>query len=148
MHSPQPDLPMPFQALRAHLAPVQDLKMAAAVLEWDQETFMPEGGATARAHQVATLRRLAHEAFTSPDTARLLAEAERAADGLDPHSDEAALVRVVRRDFDKATRLPSRLISELAEASALAKEAWKSAREASRFATFAPHLERLVALNR
>jgi carboxypeptidase Taq len=139
---------MPFQALRAHLAPVQDLRMAANVLEWDQETYMPEGGATARAHQVATLRRLAHEAFTAPETARLLEAAEAAAGDLDPHSDEAALVRVVRRDLDKATRLPARLVSELAEASAHAKEAWKAASAASRFSVFAPHLERLVALSR
>ncbi len=88
---------------------------------------------------------------SSPATrpARLLAAAEAAVAGRDPlEDDDAALVRVVRRDFDKATRLPARLISDLAEASGLAKEAWKAARAASHFATFAPHLQRLVDLSR
>ena len=57
-------MPDPLAALRDRLAEVSDLQRAAAVLEWDQETYMPPGAAEARAHQVATLRRLAHERFT------------------------------------------------------------------------------------
>lgn len=133
------DLPA-LNALRQHLASVADLNAAANVLEWDQETYLPDGAHEARAPQVATLRRLAHERFTDDATARLLAAAETEASG-DP------LVRVARRDVDRATRLPARLMAETAEAVARAKDAWRRARETSTFATFAPHLERLVALN-
>ncbi|MEM6645184.1 MAG: carboxypeptidase M32 [Bacteroidota bacterium] len=132
-------------ALRAHLAPIHDLNMAAAVLEWDQETYMPDGGAEARARQVTTLRRLAHEQFASDDTATLLDAAERA--DLDASSTDAALVRVTRRDFTQAVKLPTRLVAEMAEAVSHAKRAWQEARATDTFATFAPHLQRVVDLN-
>lgn len=114
--------------------------MAAAVLEWDQETYMPDGGEDARAHQVATLRRLAHEHLVSDTTATRLACAEA-------DTPDDPLVVMARRDYDRATLLPPRLVAETAEAVARAKSAWKRARETNAFAVFAPHLERLVALN-
>ena len=65
-------------ALRDHLAPIEDLKAAAAVLAWDQETFMPDGGAEARAQQLSTLQSQAHEQFVADETGELL---DRAAAG-------------------------------------------------------------------
>ena len=127
-------------ALRDALAEVMDLRHAAAVLEWDQETFMPPGAAEARARQVATLRRLAHERFTRDEMATLL-DAAQPADALD-----ADLVRVTRRDLRRATLLPARLVAEQAEASGRAKTAWKQARESDDAGRFAPHLRRLVEL--
>ena len=127
-------------ALRDALAEVMDLRHAAAVLEWDQETHLPPGAAGARARQVATLRRLAHERFTRDGLATLLESAEPA-DALD-----ADLVRVTRRDLRRATLLPARLVAEQAEASGRAKTAWKQAREADDFGPFAPHLRQLVEL--
>ncbi|MDX1546736.1 MAG: carboxypeptidase M32 [Rhodothermales bacterium] len=131
--------------LRSLLEQVEDLKAAAAVLEWDQETYMPPGAADARAYQVATLRRLAHERFVDEAVGSLLDRART--DGLDPLSDEASLVRVARRDYEKAVRLPADLVADLAEAVARAKIAWQQARAGDDFAAFAPHLERLVVLN-
>ena len=58
------------------------------------------------------------------------------------------LVRVTRRDWQRATLLPGRLVSEKAEASSRAMEAWKAARESDAFALFAPHLERILGLAR
>ena len=58
--------------LRRRLAEVSDLNYAGAVLGWDQATYMPPGGAAARARQVATLSRLAHEKLTDPELGRLL----------------------------------------------------------------------------
>ncbi len=128
--------------LRQRLAETADLAHAAAVLEWDQETYMPPGGAEARGRQVATLRRFAHERFTDPQVGEWLAAAT-------PESDlDGALLRVTARDWRRATLLPSRLVSEQAEASARAKEAWKAARETDAFALFAPHLEQVLALAR
>ena len=133
---------MPLPALRSRLAEVADLAHAAAVLEWDQEVFMPPGGAEARAQQVATLRRVAHERFTDDAVGALL-------DAAEPTSEtEAALVRVARRDWERAVRLPARLVSEKAEASGRAKEAWRAAREADDYGPFAPHLDRVFALAR
>ena len=131
-----------LDALRTRLAEVADLHHAAAVLEWDQEVFMPAGGAEARAQQTATLRRIAHERFTDEAVGALL----DAADGEVGSDTDRALVRVTRRDWRRATLLPSRLVAEKAEASGRAKEAWKAARETDEFSRFAPHLQRVLDL--
>lgn len=129
------------------LARVQDLNAAANVLEWDQETYMPDGAAGARAHQVATLRKLAHEFFTADEVGTLLEALAPATQALDPGSTEASLVRVTRRDYEKAFKIPAALVAEMAEAVALGKQAWRQARETNTYAVFAPHLERLIDLN-
>ncbi|QXD14731.1 carboxypeptidase M32 [Rhodocaloribacter litoris] len=136
-----------LDALKTRLAHIADLNAAAAVLEWDQETYMPADAAEVRAAQLTTLRRLSHELFTADTTGDLL---DRAAETLDEQGAglDAALLRVTRRDYERARRLPARLVAELAHAAALAREAWREARETNTFATFAPHLETIVRLNR
>ncbi len=137
-----------FTRLREILAQVSDLRSAASVLSWDQETYMPPGAAEARANQLATLRRIAHERFTSDEVGRLLDDLVALAAELDPVTTEASLVRVIRRDYDKAVKLPTDLVVAIAEAVSRGKEAWKTARKTNRFNQFAPHLERLIDLNR
>lgn len=135
--------------LRTHLARIHDLHRAAAVLEWDQEAFMPDGATEARAHQLSTLYALAHELQTSDALGDVIDAIEAADDpARDDDAADAALLRVARRDYDRARKVPSTLVAALTETSARAKTAWKGAREADDFARFAPHLERLVALNR
>jgi carboxypeptidase Taq len=133
--------------LRDHLAPIEDLKNAAGLLAWDQETFMPDGGAEARAQQLSTLQSMAHERFASDETGTLLDRAAEALDTDDPLDDDAALVRVTRRDYERARRIPSSLVAELSEATSRAKQAWKQARQEDDFSIFAPHLETLVNLS-
>jgi carboxypeptidase Taq len=135
------------QAFRDHLAPIIDLRAAAAVLGWDQETYMPRGAIEARAAQLGTLGRLAHELFVADETAALLAVAQTEAEGMGYDSDEASLVRVAQRDLEKATKLPSDLVAELARASSMAQQAWQEAREKADFFLFRPHLERLLELS-
>ncbi len=127
---------------------VADIRAAKAVLEWDQETYMPSGAAEGRACQIATLERVAHERFTSDEAGALLEAAEQESVGLDPDSNAACLVRSTRRDFNRLVKLPLRLVTDLAETSALALEAWRGARSANAFTRFRPHLERLLDLNR
>ena len=135
-------------ALRAHLATIADLRAATAILRWDQETQMPPGGAAGRALQLATLARLAHEMLVSDETRRLLDAAQRAAGNADPESDEAALVRVTRRDLDRAAKLPADFVAEQRRVSAVATHVWREARRADDFAAFRPHLEQVMALAR
>lgn len=130
--------------LRAHLAPILDLGAAASVLSWDQQTHMPPGGGRARAEQLSTLRRLTHEMFTAPQTRALLEAAEAEAGSFDPDSDEAALVRMTRRDYDRSTKLPSDFVAERTRAAATSVEVWRKARPANDFALFRPHLEQMV----
>jgi carboxypeptidase Taq len=133
-----------FQALEDRLATISDVSGAAAVLAWDRQTYMPEGGVGGRAEQLATLSRLAHEMLVSPETGDLLARSgER-----EPDSDEGAFLRLARREYDRASRLPARLVSEISRTTALAERAWIQARESSEWSLFAPHMERVLALKR
>jgi carboxypeptidase Taq len=132
--------------LKSRLARVTDLSYAASVLSWDQETMMPAGGAAARADQIATLQSLAHRYFTDDEVGALLAELAPWAASLPQGSDEASIVRVRRRDYDRLVRVPTELVEALARAVSLAKQAWREARERRDFAHFRPHLEEILAL--
>jgi len=136
-----------LQALKTRLGEIQDLNRAAALLGWDQQTYMPPGGAAARAEQLATLQKTAHNRFITDEIGELI-EALRA-DGADwdYDSDEASIVRVVARDYEKARKVPSELVAEFARVSALAFDAWTKAREQADFSMFQPHLEKIVDLN-
>jgi carboxypeptidase Taq len=138
---------MALKELRSRLAEIADLDSVAAVLSWDQQTYMPPGGAEARAEQLATLARLSHERFAAPDTGALLDEAARETDPLGD-TDDGALVRVTRRDYDRAVKLPPDLVAEMRRTSALAQEAWAQARPRNDYAAFAPWLEKNLQLAR
>jgi len=137
-----------LQALKARLADVHHLSMAGAVLDWDQQTYMPAGGVSARADQKATLSKLSHQLFTDDKTGTLLAQAEADLKGLPEDHNDAALLRMARRDYDKATRLPEALVEEISRVTSHAQEEWAKARAANDYGAFAPWLERIVDLER
>ena len=130
------------------MAALADLKNVAQLLDWDQQTMMPPGGAPARAETVATVQKISHEMFVSDETGRLIEAAEAHLDGAPPDSDEASLVRVTSRQWDKARRVPAQLAADLARAASVGHQAWVLAREASDFAAFVPYLERNFELIR
>ena len=135
-------------ALKARLLEVDDLNGAASLLRWDMSTYMPPGGAPARGRQLATLARLSHERFVDPEMGRLLDAAERETASLPFDSDAASLVRVTRRNWEMSTRLPTSLVSEFHEHTALAYQAWTEARPKNDFEMVRPLLERTVDLSR
>src|SRR3712207_6510507 len=133
-----------LERLKKRLAAISDVGSANGVLFWDQQTYMPKGGVAGRAEQMATLSRLAHEMLVDAETGRLL----DAAGEPDPETVSGALVRRARREYERATRLPSRLVEELSRATALAEPAWAEARANSDWSRFAPHLEEITPLQR
>ena len=135
-----------MQQLRNILAEISDLNNSSSLLGWDQQTYMPPGGAEGRGNQLALLGRLAHERGTSPELGKLLEELKPYAASLDPDSDDARLLKVTARDYDKAIRVPSRYIVEFAQVTTLAQQVWLEARKNSDFSVFQPHLEKIVAL--
>jgi carboxypeptidase Taq len=141
------DMEEKLQELKTRLGRVQDLNRATALLGWDQQTYMPPGGAAARAEQLATLQETAHSWFIADEIGELVEELSGDAAGWDYGSDEASLVRVVAREYEKARKVPSELVAEFARVSALAYEAWAKAREQANFSMFQPHLEKIVELN-
>jgi carboxypeptidase Taq len=137
-----------MRELREQLAVIHDLGRAAALLAWDERTMMPATGAESRAEQLATLAAVRHRMFASDEIGRLIESARSEAEGLDPESEPASLIRVVRRDWEKARRVPAELRAELARAAALGEAAWRDARQLSDFALLRPHLEHNVDLAR
>jgi carboxypeptidase Taq len=135
-----------LEQLKAHLAEITDLAQVASLVGWDQMVMMPQAGAGIRANQRATLTRIVFERFASPETGRLLDEAASFEDSLDPDSDDAALIRLTRRDYEKAVRVPPELRSEIARASSEGLQAWAKAKESSDFSVMLPALERAVEL--
>ena len=91
------------------LGEVHDLEKAASLLNWDLQTYMPPGGAMARSHASATLLRLAHEKFTADEIGRWLEDLEAATRQLPYEDDTVSLLRVTRREYDRARRLPGRV---------------------------------------
>jgi carboxypeptidase Taq len=140
--------PAAFDELRLRMAELNDLQHVGGLLFWDQRTKMPPAGSETRAEQVATLGRIAHERLVDPEVGRLLEELRGYEDSLARDSFEASLIRVTRRDWEKATRVPPSLTAEIRRSGALGFRAWGEARAASDFSLLAPHLEANLELKR
>ncbi len=138
----------PIEQLRERTGELSDLGRVSGLLDWDQQTMMPPQGAAGRAEGRATLERIRHDLFVSPETGELLEAAEAALNGTDPDSDEARLISNTKRRREKAVRVPAELTAEIVRAASLGQEAWVRARANSDFASFVPYLERNVELAR
>ncbi len=134
--------------LKRRLLEINDLSAAASLLNWDQAIYMPAGGAGARARQNATLHRLAHEQLIDPSLGKLLDRLASHADGLPPDSDEASLIRVARRDFEKAIKIPPDHIARANALGSVSYDAWTRARPANDFAVMLPFLQQALDLSR
>lgn len=137
-----------LEELKTRLAEVNDLRGAAALLHWDQATYMPSGGATARGRQIATLSHLAHQKFVDGSIGQLLDELKPLEEGAAYDDDEASLVRVTRREWEKSVRVPSEFEARLADHVAQTYQTWTQAKPANDFAAVAPYLEKTVDLSR
>jgi len=124
---------------------IEALDHINGMLQWDQQTHMPAGGAAGRARQNAVLSAIRHERWTDPSIGELLSTLE-AADDLS--SDQAAGVRNLRRDWDRSVKLPVSLVERLARARAGAFSAWAAAKEADDFDSFVPALTQVFDLTR
>src|SRR5215470_12031271 len=134
--------------LKDRLMEISDLNFTGAVLSWDQATYMPPGGAAARGRQIAMLSRLAHGKSTDPALGRLLDALGPHGEGLPYDSDDASLIRVARREFEKAIRVPSEYVERASAHSSASFTAWTKARPANDFAAMRPYLEKNVELSR
>jgi carboxypeptidase Taq len=133
-----------LEQLKEMLGEVADIGRAASVLSWDQQVNMPPGGNDARGQQLATLSKIAQEKFITDEVGHLIDDLKQELNGAD--TDEAAMVRVAARDYNKAKRVPPAFIAEQALVSSRAFEAWREARGKSDFSIFEPHLEKVVEL--
>ena len=131
-----------FRDLMAFQRQTEALAGVAWRLGWDQETMMPRGASEQRGEEMAAMEGVLHARRTDPRIADWLAAA-------DP-GDEAGLaaLRLIRRSFDRATRVPSDLAQEIARLTSVAQGIWAGARAAEAVADFLPTLAQVIALKR
>src|ERR1051326_1475852 len=134
--------------LKRRLREIADLAAVGSVLSWDQATYMPRGGAEARGRQGALISRLAHERMTDVALGRLLDRLAGYAETLPGDSDEARLIAVARRDFEKAIKVPVDLVERWSALWSAAYQAWKHARPNDDFAAVRPYLEKQLDISR
>ncbi len=121
------------------------ISSAIALMNWDRQVLMPPGGAAARTAQVGRLTRMHHELLTSDEMRRLVEDAGREAA---PGSDDAATIRVLRRELAVETKLPLSFVERKAKTSSDSYEVWKKAKATSDFALLRPYYEQLFELAR
>jgi carboxypeptidase Taq len=138
----------PYERFLELAREITALDQIGSLLSWDQEVVMPSGGARARGQQKAALAAIVHERTCSEELGSLLEALAGEVDAGRLDGFAAANVREMRRFRERAVRVPRRLVRELAEAGALAQQAWVDAKRRDEWNRFAPHLERLVALKR
>jgi carboxypeptidase Taq len=134
--------------LLGYLNQIADLQALGALAEWDQNTAMPGGVAGVRGFQLAALQGVLHELWTNPRLSNLLGELREPVQHASFSDADRGLVREALRAHDRAAKLPRKLVEELARVQATSFEAWRSAKEHSDFARFAPMLSRTIVLYR
>jgi carboxypeptidase Taq len=137
-----------LEDLKKRLQEITDIFLASAVLGWDQQVYMPPGGAESRGNSLATLGKLGHIKATSDELGKLLEELAPYAETLDPDSDDARLIKVATRDYKKSTKVTTEWVGAFAEASTIGEVKWEEAKEKADFKIFQPHLEKIVELRR
>jgi carboxypeptidase Taq len=137
-----------FALLCQHAREAALLESVNYLLEWDERTIMPHAAGEYRAEQVTLLSALAHQRQTDPRIGGWLDELAGGPLAADPHSDTGATIRELRRKYDKKTKLPQKLVEELARTAILGQQAWGEARKNNDFASFRPLLEKTMDLKR
>lgn len=137
-----------YEELKKRLTEIYDLQHVEALLSWDENTYMPRGGAAARGRQTALIGRLGHEKFIDPALGRLLDDLRPYEESLPYDSDEASLIRQTRREYERAAHIPPQFIAEFYEHMSNTFNTWVTARPDNNFKALEPLLERSVDLSR
>ncbi len=144
MASERPSTPAAYEEMLERYGRATYLEDANGVLSWDQEVMMPEGGTPARSKQRGAVSAVAHELLVDDDVGERLAALTEA----DLCQERRAVVREIRRQYERKARVPTDLVEEISEATSAAHPVWQEARENDDFDAFAPTLERLLELKR
>jgi carboxypeptidase Taq len=137
-----------FEELKNRLSEIYDLDMISSLLGWDQSTYMPPEGAEARGRQLALLSRLSMERSVDPEIGRLLDALRPYEESLPYDSDEASIIRVARRDYERLVKVPPRFMAELTEHQSRGYMLWAEARPANDFKKVQSSLEKTLDYSR
>ncbi len=138
-----------YTALMAHTRQTQALSQVSGLLGWDQETMMPRGAANQRGEWMGAMEAAVHARQSDPRIGDWLAQLDGAdLVGADLDETAKANMRHIRRSFDRSTKIPGDLASEIARVTSVSQGIWAEARATDDFASFAPTLKRVLDLKR
>lgn len=137
-----------YKLLKQRSRDASILASCLALLDWDEMTYMPSGGAESRSEQIAHLTGLYHDQLADPRVGEWLAIVGASQLVADPDSTAVANVRHWRRLHERAARVPRELAEEIARAASLGTQVWQASRQENDYANFRLVLERIVALRR
>ncbi|MDP2375569.1 carboxypeptidase M32 [Reyranella sp.] len=136
----------PYAELERRFARLSAVNRAAAILNWDRSTMMPDGASEDRTDQLATLGVIAHEIISAPDMPDLLSRAEEGKGSLDPW--RAANLREMHRSWVHESALPADLVEARSRACNACEHAWRTARKNADFKSFLPTLQEVLTIMR
>ena len=134
-----------YQDYRASMSKIADINHSIAVLSWDQEVYMPSGGADSRSQQIATLSGIAHELFTKASFGESLREL---VEDQSLSAVEKRNVELTLKDYNKSTKFTESFIVEKSKVISSTYHAWIDARKANDWTDYAIALEKLVNITK
>ena len=134
-----------YEAYKTRFQQIADIKYSAAVLQWDQETYLPSKGNDARGRQIATLSELAHQQFTDEKTENILNDL-LATNDLSER--QRRNVELSWEDFKKNKKLPAKFVRQSTEAINKSFHAWILSRKENSFNTFKDPLQAVIEIKR
>jgi carboxypeptidase Taq len=143
-----PDFTTTYDNVCRHRRETALLSSVESLLGWDERTLMPPAAGEYRAEQMTFLSGMIHRRETDPQLGAWLSELADGPLAKDPHSDTGAVIRELKREYDKKVKLPQSLVEELTRTSVLGQQIWVEARKNNDFASFRPLLEKMVSLKR
>jgi carboxypeptidase Taq len=134
-----------YKAFTEKMMKIADISYATAVLNWDQETYLPKKGVQHRAQQIATLSGIAHELATEKELSELL---EKLSDDESLNPVEKRNAKEALKNYKKSTKLPTEFVVRLSKTTSEAFHAWIKARNENDFSLYIPALEKMVAIQK
>ncbi len=136
-----------YEKLLEQIYEIHDIDKAMGVLSWDREVSMPAPGNEARTKQLSTLRKISHTKFTSDEMGILIDSAAGELKDADYDSNEASLIRYLKKSYADARMLPSEFVTRMVDVAGKALFVWKEARANDDYPSFQPWLEQAIELN-
>ena len=134
-----------YQEYKTRMQKIADLRTASAVLQWDQETYLPPKGASFRGQAISTVSELSHQMFTEDSFGTLL---NQLSNGNSLSDEEKRNVKRTLEDYDKSKKYSSAFVRELSEQVNKTFHSWILSRKENSFAVLQPDLEKLVDLKK
>jgi carboxypeptidase Taq len=134
-----------YEKYKTHMRKIADVSYASGVLNWDQETYMPQGGAEIRAQQLSTLAGIVHELSSAGEFGTLL---NTLSADTSLSEKEKRNIKQSLKNYNDSKKYTTAFVQEMSRSVSEAFQAWQQAKEKSDFSLFAPKLEKLVQLKR